>query len=71
MNYKEKYIEIYDIEGKSSEELLIEIHKNLETINIDRLVEKSTKPTTSENKGFIHILADDAEKEVWWGSERL
>ncbi|WP_060207231.1 SIR2 family NAD-dependent protein deacylase [Sporosarcina koreensis] len=71
MKYKEKYVEIYDIEGRTSKELLIKIHKNLENINIDRLVNNSNKPTTAESKGFIHVLADDEEKDVWWGSERL
>lgn len=71
MTYREKYSQIYFREGKSSEELLIEIHKNLEQINIDRLVNESNKPTGSENKGFIHVLADDGGKDVWWGSERL
>lgn len=71
MKYKEKYVEIYDIEGKTSKELLIKIHENLENINIDRLVNNSNKPTTAESKGFIHVLADDEEKNVWWGSERL
>ncbi|WP_224930655.1 SIR2 family NAD-dependent protein deacylase [Bacillus safensis] len=71
MKYKEKYVEIYDIEGRTSKELLIKIHENLENINIDRLVNNSNKPTTAESKGFIHILADDEEKNVWWGSERL
>lgn len=71
LKYKENYIEIYDIKGKTSEELLIEIHKNLEQINIDRYVNESTKPTFSETKGFIHVLADDKEKNVWWGNERL
>lgn len=71
MKYKERYVEIYDIEGRTSKELLIEIHKNLETINIDRLVNNSNKPTSAESKGFIHVLADDEEKDVWWGSERL
>lgn len=71
MIYKEKYSQIYFREGKSSEELLIEIHKNLHQINIDRLVNESNKPTGSENKGFIHVLADDGEKEIWWGSDRL
>lgn len=71
MTYKEKYSEIYSRNGKSSEELLIQIHKNLEQINIDRIVNESNKPTGSENKGFIHVLADDGEKDIWWGSERL
>lgn len=71
MTYKEKYSEIYFRKGKSSEELLIEIHKNLEQINIDRLVNETNKPTGSENKGFIHVLADDGEKDIWWVSERL
>lgn len=71
MTYKEKYSQIYYREGKSSEELLMVIHENLRQINIDRLVNESNKPTGSENKGFIHVLADDREKDIWWGSERL
>lgn len=71
MSYKEKYVEIYEIEKKTSENLLIEMHRNLENINIDRLVSNETKPTSAENKGFIHVLADDADKDVWWGSERI
>lgn len=71
MKYKEKYVELYEIEEKTSSELLIEIHRNLENINIDRLVDKSNKPTNSESKGFIHVLADDEDKDVWWGNERL
>lgn len=71
MMFKEKYSHIYIREGKTSEELLIEMHKNLNEINIDRLVDKSNKPTGSENKGFIHILADDKEKDIWWGSARI
>lgn len=71
LKYQEKYIEIYDIQAKTSEELLIEIHKNLEQINIDRFINDSTKPTFSETKGFIHVLADDKDRDIWWGSERL
>nr|WP_281414403.1 ABC-three component system protein [Virgibacillus salarius] len=71
MKYKERYVELYDIKGKTSEELLIEIHSNLEKINIDRLVNDTNRPTDSESKGFVHVLADDEEKDVWWGRERL
>lgn len=71
LKYNEKYIEIYDIQGKTSNELLIEIHRNLEQINIDRFINKSTAPTFAETKGFIHVLADDENKEIWWGTERI
>lgn len=71
MTYKDRYSDIYSRRGRSSEELLIEIHKNLEQINIDRIVDETNKPTGSENKGFIHVLADDVEKDVWWSSDRL
>lgn len=71
MSYKEKYAQLYSREGCTSEELLIEIHHNLDNINIDRLVRRDNKPTGSENKGFIHILADDTANDVWWSEERI
>lgn len=71
LKYNEKYIEIYDIQGKSSNELLIEIHRNLEQININRFINATTAPTFAETKGFIHVLADDENKEIWWGAERI
>lgn len=71
MSYKEKYAQLYSREGCTSEELLIEMHQNLDKINIDRLVTKNNKPTGSENKGFIHILADDRANDVWWSEDRI
>lgn len=71
MMYKDKYSQIYTRNKKSSEDLLIEIHKNLENLNIERLVDSTNRPMDSENKGFIHVLADDGEKNIWWGDERL
>lgn len=71
MSYKQKYLEIYSLGKQSSEVLILEVHKQLESINIDRLIEASTKPTTAEAKGFIHILADDVQKDIWWGRDRL
>ncbi|MGF2144856.1 ABC-three component system protein [Vagococcus fluvialis] len=71
MSYKEKYAQLYSRQGFTSEELLIEMHQNLDKINIDRLVTNKNKPTGSENKGFIHILADDGANDVWWSDDRI
>ncbi|WP_213810408.1 hypothetical protein [Jeotgalicoccus sp. WY2] len=59
----------YDDEKRTSKDLLTEIHKNLGEIDLERLV-RDNKPTANESKGFIHILADDDQKEIWWGDER-
>ncbi|WNN69108.1 ABC-three component system protein [Lactococcus lactis] len=71
IKYKERYYQIFIKEKKSSLDLILEIHNDLDHMNIDRLVNQYNKPTSSENKGFIHVLADDRDKNIWWGEDRL
>ncbi|MGY0353560.1 SIR2 family protein [Enterococcus avium] len=72
LRYKEKYTVLYSVQNKDSNELLIAIHDDLRNINIERYKKSEKfKPMASETQGMIHVLADDDEKEVWWGSERL
>ncbi|PAA99818.1 ABC-three component system protein [Enterococcus canintestini] len=68
--YKEKYATIYEMDGKTSGELVRSVHEDLEKIEINNLVE-SIRPDQNEIKGLIHVLADDEEKKVWWGDERF
>ncbi|MDN4493365.1 SIR2 family NAD-dependent protein deacylase [Ureibacillus aquaedulcis] len=72
MEYQDKYSDTYKIHG-NSEEFLNVVHKSLEGIDFGRL-NKALKDNTSnkhENRGFIHILADDENEEIWWGEERF
>lgn len=72
LRYREKYTVLYTLQKKDSNELLIAIHDDLRNINIDRYKSSGNfKPMASETQGMIHVLAEDAEKDVWWGSERL
>lgn len=72
LEYKELYVSIYSEHG-NSEEFLKEVHKSLESINYGRHKEllKNNITNKYENKGFVHILADDEEKGIWWGEERF
>ncbi|MGT9146704.1 ABC-three component system protein [Enterococcus faecalis] len=72
LRYKEKYTVLYDIQQKDSNELLIAIHEDLSDINIDRFRKSENfNPMASETQGMIHVLADDSDKNVWWGNERF
>lgn len=72
LRYKEKYTVLYSVQKKDSNELLIAIHDDLRSINLERYKKLDKfKPMASETQGMIHVLADDDEKDVWWGSERL
>jgi hypothetical protein len=71
VDYHEKYVSIYNEDKKNSQELLNEMHKSLEEINLERYVSKKTKPSKRETKGLIHVLAEDEARDIWWGSERF
>ena len=72
LRYKEKYTVLYSVQQKDSNELVIAIHDDLRSINIERYKKmEKFKPMASETQGMIHVLADDDEKDVWWGSERF
>ncbi|TPG70266.1 SIR2 family protein [Brevibacillus laterosporus] len=70
--YLERYADTYNKYGDS--QILLEVvHSSLENIDFGRYSElfKDNKSDENENRGFIHILAEDEEKEVWWGEKRL
>lgn len=73
MKHKELYCEVY-LEHGDSEKFVKAVHDSLKSINWGRYSEFFTKGETSnedENRGFIHILADDKSKDVWWGGKRV
>ncbi|USK41736.1 hypothetical protein LIS77_24900 (plasmid) [Cytobacillus firmus] len=72
LEYKEKFVDTFMKHG-NSEEFLKEVHSSLENIDYGRYKEllKNNITNKYENKGFVHILADDEEKGIWWGEERF
>ncbi len=71
--YKEQYCEIY-LKYGNSEKFVSAVHDSLKNINWGRYSEFFSKGELSnedENRGFIHILADDKSKGVWWGGKRI
>ena len=48
------------------------MHSILNEMNYGRIegVLGLNKPIPSENKGFIHVLANDPEVDIWWGHKR-
>jgi hypothetical protein len=50
-----------------------EVHQKFGSIEYGRLTKviQECLPYDFENKGLIHVLADDWEKEIWWGENRL
>ncbi|MBJ6361098.1 SIR2 family protein [Paenibacillus sp. GCM10012307] len=50
-----------------------EIHKQFGCLEYGRLTKviQECLPYDFENKGLIHVLADDWEKEIWWGDNRI
>ncbi|WP_406845978.1 SIR2 family NAD-dependent protein deacylase [Bacillus safensis] len=72
VEYMDRYVDSYSEHG-DSEEFLKEVHKSLEEIDFGRYNEflKVNKSNKSENRGFVHILADNEKEEIWWGRERF
>lgn len=72
LEYSERYYDTYSKFG-NSEEFLNIVHGSLEKIDYGRYKEliKDNLTNKYENKGFVHILADDYEKGIWWGKERF
>lgn len=73
MKHKEIYCEVY-LEYGDSEKFVKAVHNSLKKIDWGRYSDFFTKGESSnedENRGFIHILADDKSKEVWWGGKRI
>ncbi len=72
IEYKDRYVDTF-MEHGDSEKLLKVVHKSLEEIDFGRYNEllKNNKTNKNENRGFVHILADNEEEEIWWGRERF
>lgn len=72
LEYKQNYINVYKKYGKS-EEFLNVVHESLEKLDFVRYKEilKNNISNKYENKGFVHLLADDESKEIWWGKGRF
>ncbi|MDU1847381.1 MAG: SIR2 family protein [Niallia nealsonii] len=72
IEYMDRYVDTYTEHG-DSEEFLKVVHKSLEEIDFGRYNEflKHNKSNKSENRGFVHILADNEKEEIWWGRERF
>ncbi len=70
--YKERYVDTYKKFG-DSHELVKVMHKSLEEIDFGRYAElfKENKSDENENRGLIHLLAEDESKNVWWGEKRF
>lgn len=70
--YKDRYVDTF-MEHGNSEELLKIVHKSLENIEFGRynVLLKNNQSNKNENRGFVHILADDESEEIWWGRERF
>ncbi|EHR4852471.1 SIR2 family protein, partial [Enterococcus faecalis] len=71
MSYHDNFVRIYDSDKQNSQELLEVMHSSLEEIDLNRYVEQRIMPNRYESKGMIHLLADDEQKDIWWGSERF
>ncbi|MBC1335309.1 ABC-three component system protein [Listeria booriae] len=71
--YQEIFSEIY-VKYGDSEELLISMHRTLESIDFGRLKKFFSTNQMMDNeeiKGMIHILSDDCSKDIWWGEKRF
>lgn len=72
IKYKEKYYDTYRKYGNSLQFMEI-VHETLEKIEFGRLSNFFSENEVSdedENRGLIHILADDENRDIWWGEKR-
>lgn len=70
--YKEKYADTYKKYG-DSDQLLTVVHGSLEEFNFGRYAVffEDNQSDENENRGLIHLLAEDETMGIWWGDERL
>ncbi len=71
--YKERLNDTYKEYGDSQEFLKV-VHETLKNIDFGRLANSISVNEISdedENRGLIHVLADDEKKRVWWGEKRI
>lgn len=71
IRHKETYKESFKVH-ENSQSFVDEMHKILNEMNYGRIegVLGVNKPMPSENKGFIHVLANDPDVDIWWGYKR-
>jgi hypothetical protein len=72
VKYLEGYADTYEKYG-DSQQLLEVVHSSLKKIDFGRYggLLKDNNSDENENRGLIHLLAEDMEKEVWWGEKRF
>jgi SIR2-like domain len=72
LEYKEQYINTYQRYG-DSERFLTVVHESLKEIDFGRYdsLLKENKTNKNENRGFVHVLANNEEEDIWWGKERF
>lgn len=72
MKYKERYVDTYKKHGNSDQFLTV-VHESLEEFDFGRfaIFFKENESDENENKGLIHLLAEDETIDIWWGKERL
>jgi hypothetical protein len=73
IKYRERYSDSYKKHG-DSQQFLEDVHSSLENIDFGRYARafsENEKSDEDENRGLIHVLAEDASKEIWWGEKKL
>lgn len=73
ITFRERYYDTYKKFG-DSEQFVGVVHESLEKINLGRLSKLFSEEKISdrdENRGLIHILADDEIRGIWWGEKRI
>lgn len=70
--YKELYVETYKSYGDSQQFLTV-VHYSLAEFDYGRYAVffEDNKSDENENRGLIHLLAEDSSMDVWWGKERF
>ncbi|MDF2085656.1 ABC-three component system protein [Bacillus pseudomycoides] len=70
--YKERYVDTYKKHGNSDQFLTV-VHESLEEFDFGRfsVLFEENKSDENENRGLIHLLAEDETMDVWWGKGRL
>ncbi|MEC3655855.1 SIR2 family protein [Bacillus siamensis] len=73
IKYKEKYSDTYEKFGNSQQFVEV-VHETLKKLDLGRrskLFSENEVSDEDENRGLIHILADDEKRDIWWGEKRI
>jgi hypothetical protein len=73
IKYKERYSDTYEKYG-DSQKFVEAVHESLKNIDFGRrskLLSEYEVSDEDENRGLIHILADDEKRDIWWGEKRI